>query len=158
MKRQAAQMGKVKSVFLLFSYVFRSFFSAKEKVSAPQIESADFVKVFVNLARRPVSSFQPGADETLDRQTGTSTLIKNLRDPVAIQKLLRFVNDHLDGWYKPMHMPIESVDAIFFLENRPVAMFGSGLNFFVRGQFPGSKIILAEKHELRNFDQLLDIG
>jgi hypothetical protein len=127
-------------------------------VSATPLESADLVKVFVDLTSRPVPSFQPGADETLDRQTGTSTHVKNLRDPVAIQKLLRFVNDHLDGWYEPMHMPIESVDAIFFLENRPVAMFGSGLNFFVRGQFPGSKIILAEKHELRDFDQLLDIG
>jgi hypothetical protein len=105
-----------------------------------------------------VPSFQPDADETLDRETGTSTHVKNLRDPIAIQKLLRFVNDHLDGWYELMHMPIESVNAIFFLENRPVAMFGSGLNFFVRGQFPRSKIIIAENHELRDFDRLLDIG
>ena len=151
-------MKKAKSIFLLFFNLFLLVFKEKEKVSAAPLESADLVKVFVNLTSRPVPSFQPGADETLDRKTGTSTHVKNLRDPVAIQELLHFVNDHLDGWYEPIHMPIESVSAIFFLENRPVAMFGSGLNFFVRGPFPRSKIILAENHELRDFDRLVGVG
>lgn len=89
---------------------------------------------------------------------GTRTHVRNLCDPVVIQELLHFVNDHLDGWYEPMHMPVESVSAIFFLEDRPVAMFGSGLNFFVRGQFPRSNILLAENHDLRDFDRLIQIA
>jgi hypothetical protein len=66
-----------------------------------------------------------------------------LRNPEVIQALLHFVNGRLDGWFDPTDTPVPDVQAIFYSQERSIGLFASGKNFFMRGQFPASAIVIA---------------
>jgi hypothetical protein len=137
----------------------RPFF--KRKVSVAPIEAADLVKVWVMLGLKQVPPLAPGAEETppepADRKS-TSKNVRDLRKPASVRALVDFANCHLDGWFDATHTPIGTATAIFYVQNTPVAVFSSGRNFFLRGQFPASKVLLATNSELLEFDRLLHIA
>jgi hypothetical protein len=141
--------------------------SCSRGTSALPVGAVDLVQVTVDLRRvdmlnpvtpdeAPTSPYCGGKPKFC-----SSTHVRDIHDPAAIKSLADFVNARLDGWYEPMTgLPISTINVKFWREQKAVATFGAGTNFFSRGGFPSQKIIGAKANELTKFYKLahLDIA
>ena len=138
-------------------------FGSGDDVRAEPFGSADLVQVVALAGRVQVPPLAADASDAPRSWSetwgavnqGTSEHVRDLRDQETIGTLLAFVNDRLSGWYDPWSgTPIATARVYFWKERRVVGMFGSGANFFSRGQFPAERIIRASADQISQFHRL----
>jgi hypothetical protein len=129
------------------------------------ISNVDLIQVAVDLRRMTVSPLADQSDEFPSSpycrgkpEFCSLKHVRDLRNPAIIDAVTAFVNQRLSGWRVPwFESPIDDVQLYFWRDQRHIATFGSGRNYFSRGTFPHHKFITASPDELEKFHKLARI-
>lgn len=86
-------------------------------------------------------------------------LAHTVDDPAAVAALAAFVNERLDGYQESwVEAPIPHVVTKFYaVDGDLIGTFGSGSNYFARGNFPRQKQRRASPKELEDYYSLIGL-